>query len=99
MAESEFNRRDFTQLTMAAFGGMLAGSLAGCAKSEPEGAKAPSSPAAPGAATPTLAAKGDKEIHLCRGLNTCKGKGASGTNDCAGQGDCATAEHQTCGGK
>lgn len=31
-----------------------------------------------------------KEIHICRGLNTCKGRGKSGTNKCAGRGDCAT---------
>ncbi|RIK73266.1 MAG: hypothetical protein DCC68_25180, partial [Planctomycetota bacterium] len=31
-----------------------------------------------------------KEIHICRGLNTCAGKGASGDNKCAGQGTCAT---------
>jgi hypothetical protein len=34
--------------------------------------------------------------HVCRGINTCKGKGASGKNDCAGQGTCATAEKHTC---
>jgi hypothetical protein len=32
-----------------------------------------------------------KEIHICRGLNTCAGKGLSGDNKCAGQGTCATA--------
>jgi hypothetical protein len=31
-----------------------------------------------------------KEIHLCRGLNSCQGKGKSGDNKCAGQGTCAT---------
>jgi hypothetical protein len=34
--------------------------------------------------------------HVCRGINTCKGKGASKSNDCAGQGTCATAEKHTC---
>jgi hypothetical protein len=34
--------------------------------------------------------------HVCRGLNTCKGKGADGKNTCAGQGTCATAEKHTC---
>jgi hypothetical protein len=33
-----------------------------------------------------------KEIHICRGLNTCAGKGLSGDNKCAGQGTCATAQ-------
>ena len=36
--------------------------------------------------------------HVCRGLNTCKGKGASGKNTCAGTGTCATAEAHTCHG-
>ncbi len=38
------------------------------------------------------------EPHVCRGLNTCKGKGAGGKNGCAGQGACATAEAHSCGG-
>ena len=39
-----------------------------------------------------------QEPHVCRGLNTCKGKGAGAKNDCAGQGDCATAKAHTCAG-
>jgi hypothetical protein len=39
-----------------------------------------------------------KEIHVCRGLNSCKGQGADGKNACAGQGNCATAKAHTCGG-
>ncbi len=39
-----------------------------------------------------------QEPHVCRGLNTCKGKAQSGKNDCAGQGDCATAKAHTCAG-
>ncbi len=38
------------------------------------------------------------EPHTCKGLNTCKGKGAGGKNDCAGQGACATAEKHSCAG-
>ncbi len=37
--------------------------------------------------------------HVCRGLNTCKGKGADKSNSCAGQGSCATAERHTCNGE
>jgi hypothetical protein len=37
--------------------------------------------------------------HVCRGLNTCKGKGADKSNSCAGQGSCATAEKHTCNGE
>lgn len=36
------------------------------------------------------------DAHICRGLNTCKGKGKGGDNACAGQGNCATAEAHTC---
>ncbi len=36
--------------------------------------------------------------HTCRGLNTCKGKGAGKDNGCAGQGTCATAEAHGCDG-
>jgi len=38
------------------------------------------------------------DAHVCRGLNTCKGKGASKTNDCAGQGSCAIAQKHGCHG-
>lgn len=38
------------------------------------------------------------EPHVCRGLNTCKGKGKGGENACAGQGNCATAEAHGCHG-
>ena len=38
------------------------------------------------------------EPHLCRGLNTCKGKGRDGKNNCAGQGSCYTAPENKCGG-
>ncbi len=54
-----------------------------------------------GAAGLTSVARADEnpllsDPHVCRGINTCKGKGASGKNDCAGQGTCATAEKHTC---
>jgi len=39
-----------------------------------------------------------KEPHVCRGLNTCKGKG-KGDHACAGQGGCATAEAHACKGQ
>ena len=39
-----------------------------------------------------------REPHVCRGLNTCRGKGADGRNACAGQGVCATADHHKCKG-
>jgi hypothetical protein len=36
------------------------------------------------------------ELHVCMGINSCKGMGYGGTNDCAGIGDCATAVGHPC---
>jgi hypothetical protein len=49
------------------------------------------------AAQPTSPLLGDN--HVCRGLNTCKGKGVDKQNACAGQGSCAVAEKHTCNGE
>ncbi|HEX3999560.1 MAG TPA: hypothetical protein VHX65_13490 [Pirellulales bacterium] len=86
MNESNMNRRDFQKLTAAAFGGVVAGSVLGR----------------------SVLAAGDEakslleEPHVCRGLNTCKGKGGGaekGKNACAGQGDCATVAKHDCKGE
>ncbi len=110
MKRSEMNRRDFTRLTAAAFGGVVAGSMVGCGETATDttpaagaGGAAPaegSSEAGAGAtegATETVNLMLE-EPHVCRGLNTCKGKGAGGDNACAGQGTCATAEAHSCSG-
>jgi hypothetical protein len=89
MDRSDLNRRDFTRLASAALGGMLAGANLGRAddqKDKKEEAK-PKDPKKPLFL---------QEPHVCRGLNTCKGKGKGGKNDCAGQGSCATAKAHTC---
>lgn len=39
-----------------------------------------------------------QEPNVCRGLNTCKGKG-KGDHECAGQGSCASAEAHSCKGE
>lgn len=36
------------------------------------------------------AAASVKEKHACKGLNSCKGKGADGKNECKGKGSCRT---------
>jgi hypothetical protein len=82
MDKSELNRREFQRLTGAALGGMLLG--AGALKS--------SLLAAPAADSNPLL--GDN--HVCRGLNTCKAKGADKKNSCAGTGSCAVAKKHTC---
>lgn len=39
------------------------------------------------------------ELHLCRGLNECKGQGKGGGNACRGQGACANVKEHACGGE
>ncbi len=95
MKRNELNRRDFAKLTTAALGGMMAGSLVGCGGEKP----APEA----GGGGGEQAAEADEQLllvepHVCRGLNTCKNKGASKENECAGQGTCATAKHHDCDG-
>lgn len=81
-----YDRRKFNELSAAALGGLVAGTLAGCGDSaQPDKAGGTPGPAA-------------AERHLCRGLNDCQGQGVSGDNACRGQGDCATLTH-ACAGK
>jgi hypothetical protein len=86
------NRRDFHKLAMAALGGALAGAeLAG----DLAGAQAAEAKAKPKDPKKSYWLQ---EPHICRGLNTCKGKGKGGKNKCAGQGACATVKAHTCAG-
>lgn len=94
MSQQPWDRRKFNELSAAAIGGLVAGSLAGCGD-QPKDSKAPTPPGK----TPPAGQVAAGEKHLCRGLNDCKGQGAGGKNDCRGQGDCATVEAHTCGGK
>ncbi len=82
MDSARLNRRDFHKLTAAAFTGVLLGATL-------------QSKAADAKHDPTLLL-GDK--HVCRGLNTCKGKGKPADNSCAGTGKCATYESHSCSG-
>jgi hypothetical protein len=86
MSQNSLDRRDFNRLTAAALGGLAAGPAWGCNK----GGGGP-------AAVETTEAKAD--VHLCRGLNDCKGQGKDGKNECRGQGNCATAKEHSCGGQ
>lgn len=130
MSGKSLDRRDFSRLSLAAFGGAVTGATA-LAQNRPRPI-APPKPVVPPPTTPKPPAtkpeaaadprttdaknadpktadaksadakakeaadakkkedKKPKEIHICRGLNTCKEKGKSGTNKCAGRGDCAT---------
>ena len=80
MERSKLTRREFERLTMAALGGLTAGCSAAWAAEDDDDKK-----------SPLL-----KEPHVCRGLNTCKGKGSGKKNACAGQGTCATAKAHEC---
>jgi hypothetical protein len=86
MAQQSLDRRDFHKLTTAALGGLAAGAMLGCSKNG----------GGPAGGETTVAAA---EVHLCRGLNECKGHGKDGKNSCRGQGTCATAKEHTCGGQ
>lgn len=90
MNHPEPNRRDFTRLAAAALGGLVAGTSLSAQEKKDE-------------------KKDDKkdktknpflsEPHVCRGLNTCKGKGKGEKNDCAGSSACATVKAHTCKGE
>ncbi|HSS52030.1 MAG TPA: hypothetical protein VLX28_24070 [Thermoanaerobaculia bacterium] len=78
----DVSRRDFGKLALAAFGGVVAGSMLGSSLLS----AAEEKKAAP------------KDAHACCGLNECKGQGAGGKNECAGKGSCATVEAHSCAG-
>lgn len=82
--DTALSRRDFGKLTMAAFGGVLMGATLTSRAAENDNKH-----------DPALLLQ-DK--HVCRGLNTCKGKGKGADNSCAGTGNCATAEAHSCKG-
>ncbi len=81
------HRRDLNRMAAAALGGLLTGAFTGCG----------------GGGDKDKDADLDEkrllqDVHVCRGLNTCKNKGHSKENACAGAGDCATAKAHTCAG-
>jgi hypothetical protein len=83
--DTAVSRRDFGKLTMAAMGGVVLG--AALASRAADKVTKPD---------PSLLLQ-DK--HVCRGLNTCKGKAKGKDNSCAGVGKCATAEAHSCKGE
>ncbi|MDQ3331653.1 MAG: hypothetical protein M3552_13525 [Planctomycetota bacterium] len=91
MRDQNLKRRDFTRLTMAAFGGVVAGTVGGSTASAAEGENKVEL-----TMDPRLLAS---EPHVCRGLNTCKGKDKSGKNACAGQGSCTMVAKHSCHGE
>jgi hypothetical protein len=83
---SELSRRDFAKLTLAAFTGLSAG------------AGAAATAMASGYNRRTVVNPLLTDPHICRGLNTCRGKGVDRRNRCAGTGTCATARYHECKG-
>jgi hypothetical protein len=79
---SGLSRRDFHKLSAAAFTGVMLGAAL---QSRAADAKFDSA-----------LLLGEK--HVCRGLNTCKGKAKDGKNSCAGTGNCATYDSHSCNG-
>ncbi len=101
MQDNGLDRRDFHKLTVAALGGIIAGTTIGCGGATP----APAAKTAPAASTEmAVAALSDAEKliiddpHTCRGLNSCKNNGRSKENACAGQGTCASIADASCSG-
>jgi hypothetical protein len=91
-----FDRRQIHRLALAAFGGLVTGTLVGCGKAPtPQAEKAPADKESGADALPRLL----QDPHVCRGINTCKNKGKNGTtNECAGQAHCATVSAHDCNG-
>lgn len=81
-------RRDFHKLSLAALGGVIAGSNSVIAEDDEKAPKINVDPA-------LLL----KEPHTCKGLNTCKGQGKGESNSCAGTSACATVAAHDCGGQ
>jgi hypothetical protein len=80
------DRREFTKVMGAVAAGMLAGSKAFADDKAPAAAKKEAGKAI--------------DMHVCKGLNACKGHGPDGKNECKGKGGCASAaaKHE-CKGK
>jgi len=90
MEKSELNRRDFQRLSVAALGGLMAGTSLARADDDDE------KPKKKDPKKPLLL----QDPHVCRGLNaSCKGEVGGEKNDCAGQSQCATAKDHSCGGE
>lgn len=85
--EHSIRRREFSELAAAALSGAIVG-LSGCGGTSDKSVAAKN--------TGSKGATGD--LHGCRGLNDCKGKGKSGKNECRGLGECATFQAHECGG-
>lgn len=99
MGNPRIDRRQFHQLTSAAFSGLAAGALVGCTSGGKQGGAPSSGKDGAESSRSVGGVLAAAEVHLCRGLNDCKGLGKTKDNSCRGQGVCATAKEHTCGGQ
>lgn len=86
MAARNVSRRDFSKLATVAVGGMIAGSRAAMGQDAKKDEGFP--------VDPKLLLE---DPNVCRGLNSCDGKG-KGDHACAGQSACSTVEAHSCNG-
>ncbi len=104
------NRRDFNRAILAATGGIIAGATFGCGdKKDTESSDATESSTSKSSSgtDKKMADMGSSGKHVCKSLNTCKGKGGcktgdagcAGKNTCKGKGGCATVKAHACAGK
>jgi hypothetical protein len=100
MKRMNLNRRDFHKFTMAAFGGMVAGTTIGCGEDKKENTTK-ETPKKDGGEKDVALNDWTGKDHVCRGLNACKNQGDTeiGENACRGRGNCATAKAHDCGTK
>jgi hypothetical protein len=95
MRNNELNRRDFTRLSAAAFGGLMAGSMAGCKSEPPPPTPAPSG-TTPSGTTPDAGTGDGAEGETASSTTPAGGEGGNfllaekhacrGLNMCKGQG-------------
>lgn len=102
MKNDDVSRRDFGKLALAAFGGVVAGSVLGgslLSADEKTAAKADAHACCGLNACKGQGKGGDNacagqggcsttEAHGCAGSNACKNQGGQGVNACKGQGSC-----------
>jgi hypothetical protein len=102
MKKDDVSRRDFGKLTLAAFGGVLAGSVLGgralfaeqhTEKKDAHACCGLNECKGHGAGGENECAGMGKcattEHHGCGGANACKGQGGTADNDCKGKGSCS----------
>lgn len=101
--DENVSRRDLGKLALAAFGGIVAGSILGSSLLSAEEKAAPKADAHACCGLNDCKGQGKggdndctgkgacatAKAHSCAGSNECKGQGGTGDNDCKGKGSCS----------